>query len=289
MNLKLKYPENVVLLRGNHEEKEIGSKYGFQKSLVEKYGEEKGKKLFEKYNEIVKEMPGIVVTGNGIVGVHGGIPSQEINSLNDLNDEKILYQMRWNDPTEETNERKDSERGDPNFKLFGKKPFERFMNKINGKLMIRSHEYPPEGHKEMFDGKLHTIFSNGSEKSPSSGYKDKTKNAIFIKAKLDQENPSPELWKVMYKKPGVEKIKEREEEPISEKELSMSEAKNFMDLFKALNQIEGLKGTQDYFTSLELRRTINKVRAGKAEITEITRTSGLRDKVIELLEKEKSK
>jgi hypothetical protein len=279
MNLKLRYPENVVLLRGNHEETETGSRYGLQKSLVEKYGEEKGRKLFGKYNEMVKEIPGAVVTGNGIVGVHGGIPSQEIGSLKDLNNEKILEEMRWNDPTEKITGRTKNKDRDPdgitNFSKFGHKPFERFMEKIGGKKMIRSHEYPPEGHEEMFDGKLHTIFSNGSEKSPSSGYKDKVKNAMFIKTRLDKDEPSfaPEI--VTYEK--------------TEKKSSINEAQNFMDLFKALNQIEGLKGTQDSFSSSELRRTINKVRAGKAEITEITRTSGLRDKVIELLEKEKSK
>lgn len=287
MNLKLKYAQNVVLLRGNHEEKMIGMSYGFYRSLVEKYGEEKGRKLFEKYNEVVEEMPGIVVTGNGIVGVHGGIPSQEINSLKDLNEEKILYQMRSNDPTEETAERKNSERGDPIFKLFGQEAFGRFMEKIGGKKMIRSHEVIPEGSKEIFNGKLVTIFSNGSEESPSSRYKHRVRQAMFVKARLDQDKISLDFYKILYKKPAKER--EVKKPPQIEKKISIAEAKDFKELFKALKQIEGLQGREKFYTSLELIRLINKVRAGEADILVITRTSDLRVKVRELLEKEKSK
>lgn len=169
MKLKDRYVNNVVLLRGNHEEKEIGERDGFKNSLTEKYGDAEGAKLFEKYNTMVEEMPGVVVTGNGIIGVHGGIPNEEIGSLKGLNDKERLQQMRWNDPSAGLDERSPNPRGE-GIQYFGKKPFERFMEKIGAKTMIRSHQQIEQGSDVTFDGKLTTIFSNGSEKSQLSYY-----------------------------------------------------------------------------------------------------------------------
>jgi len=217
--LKLLYPENVVLIRGDHEETKTGEHYGLLGSFVKKYGEKEGEKLFQKYNEMTEEMPGIVVTGNGIVGVHGGIPSQEINSLKDLNNQKILKEMRWNDPSENIDERTHNSERDrdniaPNLQIFGQKPFERFMEKIGGEKMIRSHEAKRNGKEELFDGKLTTIFSNGSKKSESSHYSQRVNKAVFAKTQLDQEKPSLETVEVSYEKTKAgEKPKKVEEAP----------------------------------------------------------------------------
>lgn len=46
LRLKLANFDQVHLVRGNHEEKAIAAKYGFEKELKEKYGTEEGEKLF---------------------------------------------------------------------------------------------------------------------------------------------------------------------------------------------------------------------------------------------------
>jgi protein phosphatase len=189
--LKEKYPDNVILMRGNHEESDTGMRYGLFASLFNKYGPEKGQELFTKYNKLFEKMPGMVVTGNGIVAVHGGIPNIEISSLKDLNEPsgKLLEQMRWNDPSEKIDERdnsyRDKYKGD--YKVFGQKPFELFMDTIGGKVMVRGHEAVENGAQRIFGDRLVTIFSSGSEKSISSGYKDQVAMPKYAVINLEQD------------------------------------------------------------------------------------------------------
>lgn len=190
MKLKMAYPENVVLLRGNHEESDANAYYGLLVSLIEKYGNEKGVEIHKKYNEMTKNMPGVVVTANGIIGTHGGVPSQDISSLRDLNNEEVLEHMRWNDPSESISERernpRDFRKTDKPYTLFGSSSFERFIKKIGAKVMVRGHEQTGmERNTKNFNNKLITIFSTGA-KSESTGYKG-VERPYFVTVKLDKE------------------------------------------------------------------------------------------------------
>ncbi len=141
--------------------------------------------------------------------------------------------MRWNDPTEETAERVNSgrDRESGTLKLFGEEAFKRFMEKIGGKVMIRSHEYFPEGKDLKFNGRLATIFSNGSEKSPSSGYKDRVNQALFMEARLDQSKEKflekdfqPVLYEeILYEKITEQTLEERKPETKPEEAKSKEE------------------------------------------------------------------
>lgn len=168
--LKEKYPKNVILLRGNHEEYDISIHYGLFDSM-EQHFSTKGEDVFNKYHELFEQLSCVVVTGNGIVAVHGGVPKDQIDNLLTLKNNKNLFrQIRWNDPTSYIENVQASNRGG-NFYEFGVKPFEKFMSSIGGKVMVRSHEYPTNGYKLFFNNRLVTIFSNGrvSRESDYSG------------------------------------------------------------------------------------------------------------------------
>lgn len=170
MNLKTKYPDNVILLRGNHEEESIGLRYGLLKDLGKKHDKD-GFDLFKQYNDTFKELPGILVTANGVAAVHGGIPSRDVSSLKELQDPDVQAEMRWNDPTDKTDDRGDlGNRSTPNSRKFGKGAFNKFLETTGSKVMVRSHEVVINGAEKAFDDKLMTVFSNGSEKSTASGY-----------------------------------------------------------------------------------------------------------------------
>ncbi|MBI2053117.1 MAG: hypothetical protein HYT41_00010 [Candidatus Sungbacteria bacterium] len=61
-------------------------------------------------------------------------------------------------------------------------------------------------------------------------------------------------------------------------------ARNFVDLFSALDTLGGLMGSDQLYTVAELKTRINAVREGKEEIGVLTSSGGLRAKVKELLD-----
>lgn len=77
------------------------------------------------------------------------------------------------------------------------------------------------------------------------------------------------------------------EKPPTVEGLEIKITEDFMELFKSLNQFKGIQGTGKFYKTAELKKIINQVRGGKTDISAITRSEGLREKVEELLNKEK--
>jgi hypothetical protein len=181
--LKLRYPNEVILLRGNHEDIRMGDKYGLLDSLWDQF-EESGKRLFDHYNQLFEKLPGICLVGNGVIAVHGGIPGREIGSLKELQNKKDLFQIRWADPSIEVSNFGVSRRGGIT-QTFGHQAYQRFMENIGATLMIRGHEAQPKGVKHLFSEsgrELISLFSTGV-KSRSTGYNN-VQEAKFMKLDL---------------------------------------------------------------------------------------------------------
>jgi protein phosphatase len=227
LKLKELFPKNVFLLRGNHENFEMAWEDGFIDVLLKKFGEQDCTKkiwpsLLNQPESLVNYLPVAVVTRNGVVGLHGGLPvvtlvknqvrkEIKITKLQDFADPDRIYQILWNDPQEpevinrmieiqfspikdkEGKEIKDtkgewapnSRRGE-NIVFFGKPVVEEFLNKVGGKILIRSHEPEEKGYKIMFDEKLITIFSNGGG-SPDSHYKEDVETPYIVEVNLEKE------------------------------------------------------------------------------------------------------
>jgi serine/threonine-protein phosphatase PP1 catalytic subunit len=186
ITLKLLFPENVTLLMGNHEEVAIADEYGTYSDFSREYRSPLGKILFELYCEVMEAQPVMVITDNGIIAVHGGIPITDIKSIDDfkgVNGDQLLFEMKWNDPRGWISERGRSSRGDSCI-TFGKDAFERFMTAIRGNILVRSHEVYCDGVWLMFNRRLASIFSNGSIRSVSSAYKHLVTRPVYFEADL---------------------------------------------------------------------------------------------------------
>jgi len=82
MALKLKYPRQIFLLRGNHEDKNVNKYLGFGEECAKRLGEDinMSNSVFAKINEMFEYLPlaGIVIdkaSQNKVFLVHGGIGS----------------------------------------------------------------------------------------------------------------------------------------------------------------------------------------------------------------------
>jgi diadenosine tetraphosphatase ApaH/serine/threonine PP2A family protein phosphatase len=78
--LKVKYPQNMFLLRGNHESKITTKDYGFYDECLYKYTD------IESYNiftEVFNYLPLSAVVENKFICMHGGI-SDRINLISDI-------------------------------------------------------------------------------------------------------------------------------------------------------------------------------------------------------------
>jgi len=190
LNLKIQYPDNVVLLQGNHEEVETSMRYGLLKTLINKYGKQDGQRLFIQYAELFKDFPNAVITENGVLAMHGGIGN--FDTLTDLQGKSKL--LHWADPSFSESgisanrdrllnggNMTDEEIIAEGFASYGRDALESYLGKIGAQVLIRAHQYPPSVE---WDGKMVTVFSNGSG-SEYSNYK--SVKPIFVDVDLRKD------------------------------------------------------------------------------------------------------
>ena len=159
--LKLKYPDYITLLRGNHESRQICFSYGFYEEVTRKYGNANPWKFF---NQVFDYLPLAAIIEGKIFCVHGGLSPKIcyidqirlINRVQEIPHEGPFSDLMWSDP-DEVDGWQISSRG-AGF-LFGDKVVDEFnqLNDIN--LICRAHQLVNEGYKFWFDEKLVTVWS----------------------------------------------------------------------------------------------------------------------------------
>jgi protein phosphatase len=164
LKLKLSFPEQVVLLRGNHEGPEdlmasphdlpMQFQHRFQKNWAAAYA---------KTRELWAYLYNTVLVQERYLMVHGGLPLN-ISSIQDLAranlthpQKEFLEDLLWSDPSDAVQSVYPSPRGAG--KLFGRRVTEDALRKVNAKILIRGHEPCEQGFKINHDGEVLTLFS----------------------------------------------------------------------------------------------------------------------------------
>ena len=154
LKTKLKYPNQIYLLQGNHEGHHI------LKFSPAEFWESLNEEKYATFSTIVENMSLVVVTKD-IIALHGVLPDvknlEEINNIG-LGSEQ-WHQITWGDFEEAEGEYLgiDPLTGRPQF---GRDYFFKLMERFKKKVLIRSHQ--PNSPLFMFDDRCLTIFTSSA-------------------------------------------------------------------------------------------------------------------------------
>lgn len=192
--LKVKYPDQIHLIRGNHEDKMINDTFGLSEELSSRLEEDPGQpySVFNRLNQLFEYLPLAALVDDKIFCLHGGIGAnlqkveqvQQLDVLRPLtvvhevktDTDRLIVDILWSDPTESDNELgilpntvRDPD-GTGNIVKFGPDIVKKFLKQNNLLKIIRAHECVNDGVERFAGGDLITVFS-------ATNYCGKHKNA----------------------------------------------------------------------------------------------------------------
>ncbi|KAL9228111.1 hypothetical protein vseg_003725 [Gypsophila vaccaria] len=167
--LKIEYPENVHLIRGNHEAADINALFGFRLECIERMGENDGIWAWTRFNQLFNYLPLAALIEKKIICMHGGI-GRSIHAVEQIEKLErpitmdagsiVLMDLLWSDPTENDSIEglRPNARG-PGLVTFGPDRVTEFCKKNKLQLIIRAHECVMDGFERFAQGQLITLFS----------------------------------------------------------------------------------------------------------------------------------
>lgn len=174
--LKVRFPDKVYLIRGNHESRQITQVYGFYDECLRKYSTPN---VWKYFTDLFDYLPLTVLVDNKIFCVHGGL-SPAIETLDDVREldrfkevphDGAICDLIWSDPDDRVGWGV-SPRGAGY--TFGQAITEKW-NHTNGLLLTaRAHQLVMEGFQWTHDNKLVTLFS-----APNYSYRCGNRAAIM--------------------------------------------------------------------------------------------------------------
>jgi len=159
--LKVRYPSRIILLRGNHESRQITQVYGFYDECLRKFGSEK---VWRHCMKVFDLLPLGCLVGDKILCLHAGL-SPSLDKIDQMQDmirkqevphEGPMCDLMWSDPDEITGWSL-SPRGAGY--VFGQDIVQQFCMMNNIDLIVRSHQLIMSGHEYRFDNQLITVWS----------------------------------------------------------------------------------------------------------------------------------
>ncbi|KAG2670652.1 hypothetical protein I3843_14G093900 [Carya illinoinensis] len=169
LSLKVEYPHNVHLIRGNHEAADINALFGFRIECIERMGERDGIWAWHRINRLFNWLPLAALIEKKIICMHGGI-GRSINHVEQIESLQrpitmeagsiVLMDLLWSDPTENDSVEglRPNARG-PGLVTFGPDRVMEFCNNNDLQLIVRAHECVMDGFERFAQGHLITLFS----------------------------------------------------------------------------------------------------------------------------------
>jgi protein phosphatase len=169
-NLKVRYAESILMMRGNHEAPSEFpfSSHDFPFELIRTFGEDEGRNIYRKSLLLFRELTLATIVAGKIMLVHGGLPTEDhsknyrkevADARENFMHSRVLEEILWNDPREIVGmpgwEWSDRGLG----RYFGPDITRRWLTATGTACVVRGHE-PCRGYKIDHGGRVMTIFSS---------------------------------------------------------------------------------------------------------------------------------
>jgi serine/threonine-protein phosphatase 2A catalytic subunit len=161
--LKIRHPQRITILRGNHESRQITQVYGFYDECLRKYG---NANVWKYFTDLFDYLPLTALIDNQIFCLHGGLsPSidtldniRSLDRIQEVPHEGPMCDLLWSDPDDRCGWGI-SPRGAGY--TFGQDISEAFNHNNGLTLVARAHQLVMEGYNWSQDRNVVTIFSGG--------------------------------------------------------------------------------------------------------------------------------
>ncbi|OHT07391.1 Serine/threonine-protein phosphatase PP1 isozyme 8 [Tritrichomonas foetus] len=146
--LKIRYPTQIFLIRGNHETSEMTEVFGFAQECSRKLTVQ----TWSLFCDTFEYLPMAAIVNSKYFCIHGGI-SPKLEKVQQIRNIKrpltipptgMITDLLWSDPNPNISEYGDSERGETC--TYGLAPIKRFLQNNNLKFLIRGHQVAENGY-----------------------------------------------------------------------------------------------------------------------------------------------
>jgi uncharacterized tellurite resistance protein B-like protein len=210
LSLLLHAPEQVYLLRGNHEHYRLlrGKVSGVVSpaEAIDVHGKLLPQTTLVAYKELFESLPSVLLWGR-VVLAHAGIPRDSLLEerwidLATFNDPGVRFEMAWSDPSSADHVPVVLQKRTSRFP-FGRRQLHRFLARIGANVLVRGHEVVENGFRTMYDdGKalLLNVFSaggaNNDDLPPGAPYRRVSPAALTMRS--DGQSIVATPWKIDY-------------------------------------------------------------------------------------------
>lgn len=155
MALKINYPRQIIMLRGNHESRSMTTYFTFRQECLDKYDVE----VYDAFMELFDNLPLMATVNELYLCVHGGI-SPDLHDLQDVNTKinrfveppnvGLFCDLLWSDPFRESEDARLQD-WSRNVErecswMYGMRPVKNLLRKERLLTLIRAHEVQAQGY-----------------------------------------------------------------------------------------------------------------------------------------------